>query len=155
MTARSTYTFIVNDCAEEAAKAAHAARTAHDDAVINAEGTVFQATIKGQKVWATRLMNGATPTVYVTFQQAARLGLCHCGKPATCAGFEGIRCDAHSKGGMSWICTTEGCTKVSETGFSAHCGAHTTVAMREAREARQRELRAQYATRGQSSWWYV
>lgn len=150
MTARNEYTFIVTDIAEQDAKAAHAARTAHDDWRINAEGTVKQARIKGQVVWITRLTIDSWPVVYVTHDQASALGLCvyhQCGKPATHVGFEGLRCTPHSKGGMSMLCTTTGCTSVSETGFSAHCAAHTTPAQREAREARQRELRAQEAAR--------
>jgi hypothetical protein len=146
MTAPATYTFIVTDIAEQDAKAAHAARTAHDDWRINAEGTVGRARIQGHVVWVTRTLHDSKPVVYVTHQQASALGLCHCGKPAEYIGFEGLRCGAHSKGGMSYLCSTTGCTKVSETGFSAHCKECTTPREREAREARNAAARAQYST---------
>jgi hypothetical protein len=156
MTAPATYTFIIGDNAEQAAKAAHNARYTQDDHRINAEGTVKQARIAGQVVWAVRYLAAQAPTLYITFAQAARLGICAwhlCGKPAEFVGFEGIRCSRHAKGGMSMLCTTTGCTKVSETGFSSHCTAHTTPAAREAREARQQALRAQEAARSSYIGW--
>lgn len=141
------YHFIVTASPEQDAKAAFAACGAHDNWRINAEACVFAATMRGQKVWAYRLMNGAQPTVYVTQQQAARFGLCHCGQPAEYVGFEGIRCGRHAKFGMSYLCSVVDCTSVSETGFSSHCKQHTTPAMREAREREQAMLRAQYGER--------
>lgn len=149
MTAPATpYTFYITAQPQVDAQAAHRARTAHDSWQINAEGTVGRARIAGQVVWVTRLVASSTPTVYLTHEQATALGLCvyhYCGKPATYAGFEGIRCGAHAKYGMSQLCSTEGCTQVSEGGFSAHCGVHTTPAMRAGYAARQAELRVRYA----------
>lgn len=149
MTAPTTsYTFYITAQPEVDAKATHAARTAHDSWQINAEATVGKARIAGQVVWITRMLRDSHPTVYLTSEQATTLGLCvyaFCGKPAEYAGFEGLRCGAHAKFGMSQLCTVVGCTDVSETGFSSHCRAHTTDAERTAREARQAELRARYA----------
>lgn len=147
MTAPATYTFVIGNNAEQAAKAAHAARYTQDDWRINAEGTVTRARVRGQVVWAVRYLKGQTPTLYITFEQATKLGICaydFCGKPAEYAGFEGVRCGQHSKFGMSMLCTTVGCTSVSEGGFSSYCVAHTTPAMREARERHQATLRARY-----------
>lgn len=147
MTAPSTYHFIVTALAEQDAKAAHAARYTQDDAQINAEGTCTRVRIKGQIIWAVRYLANQKPTLYVTQDQAARLGLCHCGKPATCVGFEGLRCDGHAKGGMSLLCTTVGCTNVSHTGFSSLCNKCITPAQREAYEAHQQQLRTEYANK--------
>jgi hypothetical protein len=151
MTAPHTpYTFYITAQPQVDAEATNAARTAHDDWRINAEGTVGRAKIAGQVVWITRLTQGSTPTVYLTMEQATALGLCvyhFCGKPAEYVGFEGMRCGAHSKFGMSVLCSTPRCLNVSETGFSSHCKTHTTPAARAAREARQSELRAQEAAR--------
>lgn len=147
MTAPATYTMIVTAQPEVDAKAAHAARYTQDDYRINAEGTVSRARIKGEVVWTVRYLVDMKPTIYLTWEQAARLGMCHCGKPAQYVGFEGLRCSIHQKYGMSMLCSTVGCTQVSETGFSSHCKAHTTPAMREAREAHQQQLRTEYAQR--------
>lgn len=148
MTAPSTpYTFYITAQPQVDAQAMHNARTAHDSWQINAEGTVSKARIAGQVVWITRMLRDSHPTVYLTAEQADSLGLCvygFCGKPAEYVGFEGIRCSAHAKFGMSQLCTTTGCISVSETGFSSHCEAHTSPAMREAREKRQQGLRARY-----------
>jgi hypothetical protein len=137
MTAPATYTVIVGDNAAEAAQAAHNARYTQDDARINAEATVTRAKLAGEVVWAVRYLVGQVPTLYVTYAQAARLGYCHCGKPATHVGFEGIRCDRHAKGGMSLLCTTSGCTQVSHTGFSSLCGSCITPEQRAAYERYQ------------------
>lgn len=149
MTAPLTpYTFYITAQPQVDAQATHNARTAHDSWQINAEGTVGRARIAGQVVWVTRMLRDSQPTVYLTQEQATSLGLCvyhFCGKPATYAGFEGIRCAAHAKYGMSQLCTTEGCTQVSEGGFSSYCVAHTTPVVRAARAARQLALRKQYA----------
>lgn len=119
------YNFIITALPQQEASAAHAARTAHDDWRINAEGTVFRARVGGQVVWATRLLKDGIPTLYVTQEQAAALGLCaYCGKAAQYIGFEGLRCNQHQKYGMSMLCATSGCTTVSEGGFSYACKAH-------------------------------
>lgn len=129
-----------------------------DDAQINAEAGVFAAKMRGQKVWALQTTRQqARPTIYLTQEQATAFGLCvydFCGRAATHVGFEGIRCSAHSKGGMSLLCTTPDCTNVSHTGFSSLCNTCITPAQREAYEVRQAELRAQWA-RPASPWWYI
>lgn len=145
MTAPATYLVHVTDIAEQDSLAAFNSLYSLDDAVVNAQATRFRAKVRGQVVWAIRLTQDAVPSLYVTHQQAASLGLCHCGKPATHAGFEGLRCDRHAKGGMSLLCATEGCWRVTHTGFSTWCNKCITPAQREAHEVRQAELRAQYA----------
>lgn len=122
------YTFVVVAQPQQYAQDAHNARAVHDDWRINAEGSLFRARIGGQVVWATRLMKDSTPTVYITHEQASALGLCHCGKAAEYIGFEGLRCGAHKKCGMSILCTVPGCTQVSDGGFSYACKAHKRTA---------------------------
>lgn len=139
------YTFYITAQPQVDAEATHAARTAHDDWRINAEGRCFKARLRGMVVWATKLTNDSAPTIYLTSEQATSLGLCvyaFCGKPAEYAGFEGMRCHSHSKLGMSQLCTVEDCTSVSHTGFSSWCNKHITPAQREGYERHQAELRA-------------
>lgn len=149
------YTFYITAQPRTDAMAAYGARYTQDDYRINSGARVYAARMRGQKVWAVQYLVDSKPTVYVTMEQATKFGLCvwHlCGKPATYAGFEGIRCGAHQKYGMSMLCTTDDCTAVSETGFSAHCTAHTTTKMRDAREAYQREQRARWAAPATASY---
>jgi hypothetical protein len=150
MTAPATYTYIVGDNAEEAAKAAFAARYTQDDWRINAEATINRARVKGQVVWAVRYLPEQAPTLYITFAQAGALGICAyhcCGKPAQYVGFEGYRCGAHAKGGMSVVCSTTGCVNVSHTGFSSWCNECITPEQREGYERYQAEQRAYWAAR--------
>lgn len=144
MAAPTTYTYIVGDNAADAAQAAYDARYTQDDWRINAEATISRARIKGQVVWAVRYLATQQPTLYITFAQAANLGICAyhcCGKPAQYIGFEGYRCAAHCKGGMSTVCSTVGCINVSHTGFSSLCNTCITPAQRERYEAYQAEQR--------------
>lgn len=143
----SKYRFHVTNQPEVDAKAAYAARGAHDDWTINAQARVAPARMKGEKVWTLKLSDAHTRlSVYLTHQQASALGLCHCGRAAEYVGFEGLRCGQHAKYGMSTLCTNDGCTNVSHTGFSHLCNACITPTQRAAYEARQAKLRAQ-ATR--------
>jgi len=142
MTAPTTYTYIVGDDAQDAAEAAYAARYTQDDWRINSEATISRARVKGQVVWAVRFLPEMAPTLYITFAQAANLGICHCGKPAQYVGFEGYRCGSHAKGGMSLVCSTVGCTNVSHTGFSSWCNECITPAQREGYEVYQAKQRA-------------
>lgn len=144
------YRFYITAQPETDAKALHAARTAHDSWQINAEATVTKARMRGEVVWLSRLTRDDKGTVYLTAEQAQKFGLCvysFCGQPATHIGFEGLRCSAHAKGGMSYLCSTEDCTNVSHTGFSSLCNACITPEQREAYENNQARLRAEWANR--------
>lgn len=140
------YRFYITAQPQVDAQATHAARTAHDDWRINQEATVTKVRVRGMVMWLSKLTRGDVGTLYLTAEQASTLGLCvvgFCGKPAEYVGFEGMRCGAHAKYGMSTLCTVEDCTNVSHTGFSTLCNTHITPAQREAYEARQQAARAQ------------
>lgn len=146
------YRFVVTHTPMVEAQAAYAARYTQDDWRINSEARCFQASMRGLAVWAVQYLPEMQPTIYLTQEFASALGLCHCGAAATFVGFEGIRCSAHQKFGMSMLCSTPDCTRVSETGFSSFCSLHTTPKMRECRELYQAKLRAEEAARG-NRWW--